>query len=180
MSNLAKDIFEHYGKYLGDMLGADSYPKLGIQLMGYQDAVEDCLTFATMGLSLHEKELGSCCEAVLTAGEDLDACADLFIKVLSYMIAGNLPMGPGMTIGGIDKLAPEFYQAHHKSALYFTEATMFTGAFRKIADRCTVYMAFFVSPEEENFLKTKGHQAFEKLLEEQKTDIINLNRQPVC
>ena len=180
MENLAKAIFEHYEKYLGEMLGADSYPALSLQLMGYQDAVENCLTFATMGLSLHEQALGCCCEAVLAAEEDYDRCADLFVKVLSFLIAKKLPLGPGMAIGGIDVLAPEFYGQYHKSALYFTEPTLFTGAFRKIDDRCRIFMAFFISPEEEQWLKAHGTEAFEKLLEEKKADIISLTRESIC
>ena len=180
MENLGKAIFEHYEKYLGEMLGADSYPDQSIQLMGYQDAVENCLTFATMGLSLHRKEIGSCCEAVLTAEEDFDSCADLFMKVLSYIIAEGLPLSRGMAIGGIDSLNPVFFGKYHKSALYFTEPTMFTGGFRQVNDQCRIYMAFFISPEEEAYLRKNGAEAFEKRLEEGKADIIDLNRPAVC
>ena len=180
MDNLAKAIYEHYEKYLGEMLGADFYPEQNIQLMGYQDAVENCLTFATMGLSLHKQELGSCCEAVLTVEEDLDASADIFMKVLSFIIDRHLPLNKGMTIGGIDGLNPGFYEAHHKSALYFTEPTMFTGAFREIGDQCRIYMAFFISPEEEDYIKKNGAEKFEALLEQKKTDVIALNRESIA
>ena len=179
MANLAKEIYDHYEKYLGDMLGADFYPEKNIQLMGFQDAVEGCLTFGTMGLSLHKKELGCCCEAVLTTEEDLDLCAELFIKVLCYLIDRRLPLNKGLTIGGIEGLNPEFARIHHKSALYFTEPTMFTGAFREIGEECRIYMAFFITPEEESFIKQNGAEAFEKLLEQQKTDVITLDRDSV-
>ena len=177
MENLGKAIFEHYEKYLGEMIGADNYPEQNIQLMGYQDAVQGCLTFATMGLSLHEKEMGVCCEAVLTVEEDFDACADLFMAALRYVLSVQLPLGPGLAINGLPR---SFQEAHRKSAIYFTEATMFTGAFRKVDDRCTVYMAFFITPEEEEYLHKHGAARFEALLEEKKADIIDLNRQSVC
>ena len=180
MANLAKEIYDHYEKYLGDMLGADFYPETNIQLMGFQDAVEGCLTFGTMGLSLHKRELGCCCEAVLTAEEDLDVSAEIFVKVLTYIIDRNLPFHKGLTIGGIDGLNQNFYQAHHKSALYFTEPTMFTGAFREVGDSCRIYMAIFISPEEEMFIRKNGAEAFEKLLEEKKTDVICLDRDSIC
>ena len=180
MENLGKEIFEHYQKYLGEMIGADSFPDYDLQLMGYQDAIADCLTFATMGLSLHKKELGTCCEAVLTTETDLDACADIFVKVLCYLIDTGLPMGPGLAIGGIDGLNPDFYAAHHKSALYFTETTMFADSFRAVGDSCRIYMAFFISPEEEVLLKEKGMDAFEELLEQNRADIINLDRPSVA
>lgn len=179
MENLAKSIYDHYEKYLGDMLGADFYPEKNLQLMGFQDAVEGCLTFGTMGLSLHRKELGSCCEAVLTTEEDLDTCAELFVKVLCYVIDRRLPLGKGMTIGGIDRLNPDFFAAHHKSAIYFTEPTMFTGAFREIGEECRIYMAIFITPEEEQFIREKGAEAFEKRMEEKKADVIDLNRTSV-
>ena len=180
MENLGKAIFEHYEKYLGEMIGADSHPKWNLQLMGYQDPVQNCLTFATMGLSLHEQELGTCCEAVLTTDRDYDACAWIFTQVLDYILSGGLPLSPGLSIGGIDSLDPQFFAAHGKSALYFTEATMFTPGFGKIADRCRVYMAFFLSPGEECYLRKHGTAEFEKRLEEQKADIVSLDRKSAC
>ena len=180
MENLAKAIYDHYGEYLGDMLGADFYPQKNLQLMGFQDAVEGCLTFGTMGLSLHRKELGDCCEAVLTAEEDLDLCADLFVKVLIYLIDRQLPLHKGLTIGGIRELNPEFFASHHKSALYFTEPTMFTPAFREIGDVCRIYMAVFITPEEEAYIRQHGAEDFERLLEEKKADIIDLDRESIC
>ena len=180
MENLAKAIYDHYDKFLGEMLGADFYPEINLQLLGFQDAVENCLTFGTMGLSLHKKELGSCCEAVLTVDEDLDESASAFVKVLTYLIGKRLPLGKGMTIGGIDRLKPAFFKQHHKSALYFTEPTMFTGAFREIEDQCRIYMAIFITPEEEDFIRRNGAEKFEHLLEEKKTDVIDLDRESIC
>ena len=180
MANLAKEIYDHYETYLGDMLGADFYPEKNLQLMGFQDAVEGCLTFGTMGLSLHKKELGGCCEAVMTAEQDLDLCAEIFVKVLTYVIDRNLPLHKGLTIGGIDSLKPEFYEAWHKSALYFTEPTMFTPAFREIGEDCRIYMAIFITPEEEAWIRKQGAESFERILEEKKTDVIDLSRESVC
>ena len=180
MENLAKAIYDHYETYLGDMLGADFYPEKNLQLMGFQDAVEGCLTFGTMGLTLHKKALGSSCEAVITAEEDLDDCAALFVKVLCYIIDRKLPLHKGLTIGGIDKLKPEFFEAHHKTALYFTEPTMFTPAFREIGGECRIYMAIFITPEEEAYIRSHGAEAFEKCLEEEKADVIDLDRKSIC
>ena len=180
MENLAKAIYDHYAKYLGDMLGADFYPEKNLQLMGFQDAVEGCLTFGTMGLSLHRKELGGCFEAVLTADRDLDDSAALFANVLCHLIDRQLHLHQGMTVGGLAGLRPEFCETWHKSALYFTEPTMFTGAFREIEGECRIYMAIFISPEEEAYIRQHGAQAFEKLLEEKKTDVIDLSRDSVC
>ena len=180
MENLGKAIFQHYEKFLGEMIGADNNARWNFQLMGYQDPVQNCLTFATMGLSLHAEELGSCCEAVLTAEDEYDSCAWIFTQVLSYLLEHQLPLSRGMAIGGIDQLDPEFYRNHGKSALYFTEATMFNPAFREVDGRCRIYMAFFISPGEEVWLRKHGTEEFEKRLEEQKTDIIKLDRKSAC
>ena len=177
MENLGKAIFEHYEKYLGEMLGADSYPELNLQLMGYQDAVQNCLTFATMGLSLQEKTLDTCCEAVLTTGEDFDACADIFVSALQFILKAGIPMGQGLAINGLPE---DFVKAHHKTAVYFTEATMFTPAFRNVGDQCHMYMAIFLTPEEEEYLHKHGAGKLEELLEAEKADIIDLNRKSVC
>ena len=180
MENLAKLIFTHYETYLGEMVGADNVPRWNLQLMGYQDPVHSCLTFATMGMSLHKDTLGTCCEAVLTAEDDYDSCARIFTQVLEYILDQGLPLGPGMTIGGIDQLDPQFFNDHGKSALYFTDCTMFNPAFREVDGRCRIYMAFFLSPGEECWLRKHGTEAFEKRLEEQKTDIVSLDRKSAC
>ena len=180
MENLAKLIYEHYEKFLGEMIGADNYPKWNFQVMGYQDQIHDCVTFATMGLSLHEKELGSCCETVFTTDKDYDACVWLYKQVLDYMLENGIPMDRGLSIGGIDHLDPQFFNAHGKSAMYFTEATMFNPAFRQVDGRCKIYMAFFLSPGEECYLRKHGTEAFEKRLEESKVDIVTLDRKSAC
>ena len=177
MENLGKAIFEHYEKYLGEMIGADSYPEINLQLMGYQDAVQNCLTFATMGLSLHEESLGCCCEAVLTVDQDLDACAGIFVQALKFILSAGLPMGPGLAINGLPQ---EFVEDHRKTAIYFTEATMFTPGFREVGEKCRIFMAFFITPEEEAYLSKHGPARLEELLEKEKADVIDLDRKSVC
>ena len=177
MENLGKAIFEHYEKYLGEMIGADSYPAQNIQLMGYQDQLHNCLTFATMGLSLHEKELGCCCELVLTTDRDFDGCADILMSAVSFILKSGLPVGPGLAVNGL----PEpFQQEHRKAALYVAEATMFTPAFARVGEACRIYMAFFLTPEEEACLHKHGAGKLEQLLEEKKADIIDPDRESVC
>ena len=176
MENLGKAIFEHYGKFLGDMVGADSYPDQDLQLMGYLDGLNNCLTFATLGLSLHEKSLGTCCEAVFTTETDLDGCADVFVKALQFILGEGLPMGPGLAINGLPEA---FQQAHGKSALYFTEATQFTPAFQSVDGRCRISMAMLLTPEEEKCLQENGRGELEARLEANRADIMDPDRPSV-
>ena len=177
MENLGKAIFEHYEKYLGEMIGADSYPEQDLQVMGYLDGVHSCLTFATLGLSLHEQELGCLCETVFTTNSDLDACADVFVKALQFILKENLPMGPGLAINGLPE---EFRQDHGKTALYFTEATQFAPAFRLVDQRCTLYMAMLLTAEEEEYLHKNGREKLEALLEANQADTIDPDRPSCC
>ena len=177
MENLGKAIFEHYGKFLGEMIGADSYPDQDLQVMGYLDGLNSCLTLATLGLSLHEESLGCCCETVFTVNSDLDACADVYVKALQFILQEGLPMGPGLAINGLPE---KFQEAHHKSALYFTEATQFTPAFQTVENRCRIYMALLLTPEEEEYLHQNGRQGLESLLEANQADTIDPDRPSCC
>ena len=53
MNNMGEMILDHYQKYLGEFIGAESYSDNNhqIQLVGFDRAIEICLLFATIGLS---------------------------------------------------------------------------------------------------------------------------------
>ena len=67
MNNLGEMILNHYEKYLGEFIGAETYvdDKYQIQLLGFDKAVENCLLFATFGLSKITETLDERCEIIM-------------------------------------------------------------------------------------------------------------------
>ena len=51
--------------------------------------------------------------------------------------------------------------------------------FSKIEDHLKMYIAFFISEKELEFIHNYGCEEFENLLESSKADIINLNRESI-
>lgn len=56
---------DHYNHFLCDYIGADGYTNndYEIQILGYPNAIKDCLILTSLGLSKHDC-LGNCCEVI--------------------------------------------------------------------------------------------------------------------
>ncbi len=82
MNNLGEKILNHYENYLGSFIGADPYAddNYQIQLLGFDKAVENCLLFATFGLSKFTQSANRCCEIIMASDDDYDNCAEIFYE----------------------------------------------------------------------------------------------------
>ena len=69
MNNMGEMILDHYQKYLGEFIGAEPYSdnEHQIQLLGFDKAIENCVLFATLGLSKYSESINNCCEVIMTA-----------------------------------------------------------------------------------------------------------------
>lgn len=178
MNNLGETILNHYENYLGNFIGADPYAddNYQIQLLGFDKAVENCLLFATFGLSKFTQLANQCCEIIMASDDDYDNCAEIFMNSIFYVLSNNLKFEKGLLIEGADAIVENFSHKHNKSALYFTEQYIFPTTFTSIEDKCKVYMCFFVSEKETQYIKQYGCEQFEDLLEQKNVDVITLNR----
>ena len=110
---------------------------------------------------------------------DYDNCAVVFANALFYVLQQQMDFGRGTIIEGLDNIIADFSKRHNKTAIYFTESYVLPEEFSKIEDHLKMYIAFFISEKELEFIHNYGCEEFENLLESSKADIINLNRESI-
>ncbi|MBQ6181686.1 MAG: suppressor of fused domain protein [Ruminococcus sp.] len=171
--NLGETILDHYEKYLGEYVGADVYAdeECEIQLLGFPETIKDCLVFATFGVSKYEE-----CEVILPVDGLYDECAEIFANSVFYALSNSIKIDRGVLIEGADNIVEGFSDKCGKTALYFTEAYPLPDEFGVVDNKCHIYMGFFVSKKEAEYIKVHGSDQFEDILEEKEADVINLNR----
>lgn len=181
--NLGELILNHYDKYLGNYSGREIYKRdnnsPSIQLLKYENVFEDCMTYATFGFSNFKEAIGKSCEIVMITDDCYNECEEIFANALFYIINNKIKFGRGTFIEGIEKINQEFAIVHKKSALYFTETYSFPDNFSKITDSEKMYMAFFISQQECEYIKNNGADAFEDELERMEYDIFDINRKSI-
>lgn len=178
MNNLGEKLLDHYKEYLGDFIGADSYSdnKHQIQLLGFDKTIENSLLFATLGLSKYSKSINNCCEVILATDGDYDKCAEIFMNTIFYVLSNKMNFGRGVLVEGVDNIVEGFSKQHNKVAVYFTEVYIFPEEFSIIEDKCKMYMGFFISSKEVDYIKNYGCEEFEDLLEQNNVDVIEMDR----
>lgn len=181
MHDLGKILLDHYTEYLGDYIGVDLYSDNNhkIQLLGFDKAIEDCLVLATLGLSNYSESINNCCEVIIATDSDYDECAKFFMNAIFYVVQNNMDFGRGVWISGVDNISEGFAKRHNKAAIYFTESYILPEDFSTVEDKYKIYMGFFISQDEVNYLEKYGCEKFEDLLEEKEIDLIDLNRKSV-
>ncbi len=178
MNHMGEMILDHYQKYLGEFIGAEPYSdnEYQIQLLGFDKAIESCLLFVTLGLSKYSENINNCCEVLMATDTDYDQCAEIFINAIFYVVSNKMNFGRGVLIDGIGNICETFSEQHNKTAVYFTEAYVLPEKFSIIEGKCKVYMGFFVSQNEVDYVKKYGCEQFEELLEEKNVDVIHIDR----
>ena len=174
--NLGETILDHYEKYLGEYAGADIYSdeEREIQLLGFPETIKNCLVLATFGVSKYDE-----CEVILPVDDLYDECAEIFANSVFYALSNNIKIGRGVLIEGADNIVEGFSEKCGKTALYFTDAYVLPEEFAFVDNKCHIYMGFFVSKEESEFIKKYGSEQFESLLEEKDVDVIEIKRNSV-
>ena len=152
--SLGESILDHYELFLGKYIGVDKYTsgEYVIQLLGFDRTFKDCLTFASLGLSNYSNLINNSCEVIMPVDDDYDNCAVVFANALFYVLQQQMDFGRGTIIEGLDNI---------------------------IEDHLKMYIAFFISEKELEFIHNYGCEEFENLLESSKADIINLNRESI-
>lgn len=181
MNGLGEKILDHYERFLGSYLDAEKYHngESAIQLLGFKNVFEECLTFATFGLSKYREDINNTCEIIMAVDDSFDDCALVFMNSVFYILSNKMNMGRGIMIKGADQIVNGFSAKHGKSALYFTETYIMLDEFSAINDECKFYMAFFISDKEAEYIEKFGCESFEDLLEEKQCDVMDLNRRSV-
>ena len=177
--NNGEAILQHYEKFLGEFIGVKTYAgnekSFPIQLLIYENVFEGCKTYASLGVSKYSNIINNNCEVILVVDCDEENSSNILANALFYIINNNVELRRGTYIDGIKNINKEFYLRHNKSAIYFTETYYFPEEF-SLADNKKMYLAFFISEEEVNYLKQYGFDKFEDYLEEKNCDIFELDR----
>lgn len=179
-NNIGEEILNHYENFLGMFeecmkFKSDEDMPL-IQLLQYDNIFEGCKTYASLGLSKFSEIINNVCEVILAVDDDYEKAAVIFANVLFYIIENKIDFGRGVYITGIENIDKEFAINHKKNAIYFTETYIFPDEFSNINKIAKMYLAFFISQEECNFIKNYGCEKFEDYLEAYGYDIMDLNR----
>lgn len=179
--NVGDLLLNHYEHYLGDYIGADVYNngEQEIQILGFPKAIEDSMVFTTLGLSKYSDMINNQCEIALAVDEGYDECAEIFANAVFYILANRMNFGKGILIEGTGNIIDGFAEKYNKTALYFTNVFILPEDFAFVNDVCRVYMCFFVSKEEAEYIKKYGSENFEDLLEKRDVDVIDLKRESV-
>jgi len=130
-------------------------------------------------MSGYAEEIKNCCEVVLATECDYDKCAEIFMNAIFYILENKMNFGKGVLIEGINNIDAEFSKKYNKTALYFTNIYILPEEFAIINNQCKIYMAFFVSEKEAQYIKEKGSEKFEDVLEQNNIDVINIDRESV-
>lgn len=179
--NVGDLLLNHYEHFLGDYIGADVYSngEQDIQILGFPKAIENSMVFTTLGLSKHSDMINNQCEIALAVDESYDECATIFANAVFYILSNRMNFGKGILIEGAESIDPSFAEKFNKTALYFTNVFILPEDFAFVNDVCRVYMCFFVSKEEAEYIKKYGSEKFEDLLDKSDVDVIDLNRESV-
>lgn len=179
--SLGESILDHYELFLGKYIGVDKYTsgEYVIQILGFDRTFKDCLTFASLGLSNYSNLINNSCEVIMPVDDDYDNCAVVFANALFYVLQQQMDFGRGTIIEGLDNIIADFSKRHNKTAIYFTESYVLPEEFSKIEVHLKMYIAFFISEKELEFIHNYGCEEFENLLESSKADVINLNRESI-
>ena len=120
-----------------------------------------------------------CRSALKMNGHLYDECAEIFANSIFYALSNNMSIGRGLLIEGADSIIDGFSDKCGKTALYFSDVYVLPEEFAFVDNKCHIYMGFFVSKEESEFIKKYGSEQFESLLEEKDVDVIEIKRNSV-
>ncbi len=178
--NQGELILDHYEKFLGNFYDRDIFKShtsaATVQFLKYQNIFEGCITYATMGVSNYASQIKNHCEIVMISDDSFEECEELFANAIFYIIDNKMEFGRGIFIEGIENISKKFFEKHEKNALYFTETYVFPEEFTNFAVNHKMYMAFFISQEECNYIKKYGAEKFEECLEKFECDVLDINR----
>lgn len=179
-NNIGELIINHYEEYLGIFeearlfKGDENMPS--IQLLQYDKVFDGCKVYASLGISKFSELIQNTCEVVMIVDDDYQNTCSILANVLFYIIKNNMSFGRGTYVEGIKNINQDFSFKHNKDAIYFTEPYAFPDEFSDISKDVKMYLAFFISEKECNYIKKHGCEKFEDYLEENNVDIMDINR----
>ena len=132
MKSLGECYYDHFDSFFGNPIGRQSFAQNDgaprIQILAYDNVLDGCMTFCSLGMSHYRKSAGLCGEIVMPVTNGWNAVPMILSNALFYIAQSNMRLGSGMCIGGVDKINPAFSSAFDKTALYFSYPYPFPGS----------------------------------------------------
>lgn len=175
----------HYQRYFGKPFDVQTFhgdDGNSLRLATYDQRFANFNIYASAGLSDHADQLKGVAEIIILDDEKGKDVRNLFVNYLFFILGHNIPLTGPFTIGGLDKLNPDFADYYSKVALYFTLADGFGPGFEKIeagGETGLVFQAIVISWPEQDYINRNGAAAFEEKFRGQGGELCALNR-PSC
>jgi antitoxin YqcF len=181
--NWGECYYEHFEHFLGSIFDREIFRQddnlPSIQILSYDKVFKECRVFCSLGLSHYASEIAGTAEVYLPTDDGWSDTPYLLASALFFMIQSHMTIGWGLSIGGIDRILPQFAKDFNKTAIYLTNTFGLPNDFSKV--RCgeeigNIYLAIFISEAERDYFIQRGAEAFEVLLESNKVDPFSLRR----
>jgi hypothetical protein len=136
-------------------------PGLSLKLATHDQAGPNFRVYTSLGLAdiLAEADEDDFGEVILFADAPDREVPELFVNALFFILRNDIALGSRFAIGGIEKMRPGFARRYRKSALYFTVAPE-ENEVQNGEEKGRVYQAYFITPDEEDYLEDFGSEAF--------------------
>lgn len=152
-----------------------------IQILSFDNVFKGCKVLCSLGLTHFASELDNVCEIFMPVDSDWESAENALANALFYMVKNHMTIHRGSCLSGIENIDPSFASQYHKTSLYLTLPYNIPDAFQhvKCGDQIgSVYLAFFISQSERDFIVKNGPTKFEDLLEQRGVDPFKLERLP--
>jgi hypothetical protein len=174
---------QHFQQFFNKPFDVQTYrgaDRASLRLGLYDLAYRDFRVYASLGLADLLPEGQAVGEVITVVDDPGPDVPFLLINALFFVLHKGIALDSRFTIGGIDKLRPQFAEFYDKSALYFMPAVEgFPEGFTPVpcgADEGGVYQAVFIADEEDEYIRDKGGAAFEAKIKAQTADVCRLRR----
>ncbi|MSQ96972.1 MAG: hypothetical protein EXR98_20795 [Gemmataceae bacterium] len=158
--------FQHYFNKPFDIQVYHGPDGAALKLATYDWARQGFRIYASMGLAdrLLQKETEVFGEVILFSDVADKEVPQLFVNALFFILQHDIPLGSRFAIG-FSAMDDEFSRRYGKAALYITRPSDEDEEFAEVEKGEAlgrVFQAYFITPEEDEFLEKNGADAFEE------------------
>lgn len=188
MINYGELYYDHYIKFLGQPAGRELFVHNehmpSIQVLHYQNVFDDCIVYATLGLSQYNDIIGNHLEVSMAVDEGFDRAGYILANTLYYAIANRMQLGRGVAISGIENVDPSFTEQYDKAAVYLTDPFAFPAEYSTLSTgnpekEGRMLSAIFITQSEYDYFSEHGTELFEDLLESKDVDPFHISRMSI-
>ncbi len=143
----------------------------------FMNVIEGYTVYATVELGSYKTAFRNS-EVIMVTDDDTDETSSILGRMLVIVAKKDLEVKDNLFIGAgtLNSFVPGFEEKHNKSSLYFTTISRIPNELPEVTSERKMYLAFFITKQECEFIKENGCEKFEKELIDSKIDIWKLDR----